>query len=288
MRPADAGAPADLRMNSAWAIVEPNFFETMGIDIVAGRAFNSADGPGAPSAAIVSEVLAESLWPGENAVGRTFTGLGLNTVVGVARNSKYRSVGEQPSPFVFRPFAQDYTSLMTLHVRSDLPEASALQEIRRIVRDLDPQVAVQGERSLAEIVGMTLFPQRFGAALMGLFAVVGLLFAGVGVYGMLHFHVEQSTREAGIRLALGALPLRLSWELSSRGLRLTLAALALGLVAALPVARLLRSFMIGMSPYDAPTFIAVALLILAVAAVATSVPARRVTRADPLEALRAD
>jgi ABC-type antimicrobial peptide transport system permease subunit len=153
---------------------------------------------------------------------------------------------------------------------------------------MDPRVALQGEQSLAEIARLTLFPQRFGAGLMGLFAVVGLLFAGIGIYGMLHFHVARRTREAGIRLALGAHPLRLSWELSSQGMRLTLVALALGLAGALPVARLLRSFMIGVSPYDLPTFAAVALLIVAVAAIATSLPARRATRADPLEALRAD
>jgi predicted permease len=288
MRAADEGASADRSVNSAWAIVEPAFFETMGIEILAGRGFTSADGPGAPSAAIVSEVLAESLWPGENPLGHTFSGLGLNVVVGVARNSKYLYVGEPPSPFVFRPFAQDYASLMTLHMRSDLPEAAALQAVRRIVRDLDPRVALQNEQSLAEIVGLTLFPQRFGAGLLGLFAVVGLLFAGIGVYGMLHFYVAQRTREAGIRLALGAHPVRLSWELSRQGLRLVLVALALGLVIALPVAHLLRSFMIGVSPYDPPTFAAVALLIVAVATLAISLPARRATRTDPLEALRAD
>jgi predicted permease len=288
MRPQGAGASPDLRVNSSWATVEPEFFRTMGIELVAGRSFTSADGPGAPAAAIVSEVLAERLWPGENPLGRTFSGAGLLEVVGVARNSKYRYVGEPPSPFVFRSFAQTYEPMMTLHLRSHMPEARALREIRRIVRDLDPRVALQGEESLAAIVGLTLFPQRFGAGLMGLFAGVGLLFAGIGVYGILHFYVAQRTREAGIRLALGAHPRRLSWELSSHGLKLTLVALGVGLAAALPVARLLRSFMIGVSPYDPGTFVAAALLIVSVAALASALPARKATRADPLEALRAE
>jgi hypothetical protein len=275
-------------MNSAYAVVDPQYFETIGIEIVAGRAFTAADGPGAPSAAIVNEVLAETLWPGENPVGRTFTGVGTTVVVGVARDAKVLSVGEPPSPFVFRPVAQDYASLMTIHMRSDLPEGAALEEMRRVVRDMDPRIALQGEESMAEIVGETLFPQRFGAGLLSIFAAAGLFFAAIGIYGMLHFLVAQRRREAGIRLALGARPLQLSWELTRKGFGLTTVALVLGLLVSLPVAALLRSVMIGVSPFDPATFLVVAVLTMAVAIVASSFPARSATRADPLEALRSD
>lgn len=288
MRPRDEGAPEDLRVNSAFSIVDAEYFETLGIELVGGRGFSSSETPGPVSAAVVSETLARSLWPGQSPLGRTLSGGGLFEVVGVVRDVRWQYVAEPPSPYLFRSFDQTYSPRMTIHVRSARPPAQVLRELRAIVARLDANIAVQASQTLASVVGITLFPQRFAAVLVGVYGLIGLLFAAVGIFGILHFRVSQRTRELGIRMALGALPGTVQGELVGYGARLAAYAIFAGLLGAALVSRVARALFIGISPLDPTTFGFVSATILLVAIAASWIPARRATRVDPIVALRAE
>jgi predicted permease len=282
---ADESTPG---VNSAYSIVEPGYLATLGIPIVMGRDFTEADAPGAPAAVIVNQTLADRLWPGESPIGRRVTGGGEFEVVGVVRDGKYGYVGEPPTPYLFRASRQSPRSRMTLHVRSSLPAAGVVPEVRSIVADLDPDVAMQGVQSLSSVVGLTLFPQRFAAWMVGAFGLTGLFFAVIGVYGLLHFNVARRTREVGIRIALGADPRRVFRDLLMYGARLAGVAVFVGLVMAVLLTRLLGDLMIGVTPLDPPTFLLVGLTLMSAAVVASALPAWRATRVDPSEALRTE
>jgi predicted permease len=275
------------RLNLSMAVVDPGYFPTLRIPIVAGRAFTDADGPGSPHVVVVNQTLAGRLWPGENPLGKRLRkGPEEWEVVGVARDGKYVSVSEEPRAFAFFPFAQAYTPRMLLHVRGG--EAGLHEQIRREVRALDPNVAVENEAALSSVVGLTLLPQRVAAILVGVLGVLGLALAGIGVYGVLAYQVAQRTREFGIRLALGASARDVMRLVVGRGALLAAGGAAVGLLMAAGITRFLRGFLFGVSPLDPLTFAGVAATLAAVALLASYLPARRAVRVDPMQALRAD
>jgi ABC-type antimicrobial peptide transport system permease subunit len=190
--------------------------------------------------------------------------------------------------FSYAAFAQEYNGRMTLHVRSRLSTAETLEKIREEVRALDPNIALERTKALSDIVGFSLVPQRFGAVLIGVFGLLGLLLASIGVYGVLAFQVAQRSREIGIRLALGATVRGVLGLVLRQGTRLALIGGVIGLTLAVGVTRYLQSFLFGVSPLDPVTFTAVPVVLMFVALLASYIPARRAARVTPLEALRSD
>jgi predicted permease len=269
--------------------VGPHYFDTMRIPILRGRAFNDRDTPESPMVAVVNETLVERFWPGDDPVGKRIRIEGEENdyqVVGVARDGKYRTLGESPRPFVYRALRQGGTRDRTVLVRTSGDTQAILAALRSEIRQLDEKLPVVSLHTLEEATGVSLLLPRAGAALFGLFGVLGLVLAAVGLYGVLAYTVSQRTHEIGIRMALGAQQDNILKLVIGRGLRLTLIGLVVGLSAAAALTRTISVLLYGISPTDTATFGAVSVILLAVAITACFVPAWRAAHVDPVVALR--
>jgi predicted permease len=287
VRPADFGASEPPETSALLNVVDTAYFRTMRMDLLAGRGFTSADQSGSPHVVVINQALANRLWPGEDAIGKRLHADGRDyDVVGVLRDGKYQFLTEAPRSAAFFPFSQHFRSRMTLHVRTRSGAGEALAQIAREVQSLDPNVAVEGGRKLASTVQLSLFPQQFGATLTGVFGLVGLVLAALGIYGVLAVHVAQRRREFGIRIALGAATGDVLRLVLGRGALLALIGAAIGLMLAAGATRFVRAFLFGVSPLDPVTFAVIPAVLVVVALAASFIPARRATRADPLETLR--
>ena len=267
--------------------VGPAYFETMGIPLMRGRGITPRDTAGQPAIAVVNETMARRYWPGRDPVGTTIRfGGGPVTIVGVARDGKYSRLSEEPRNYLYLPAMQNYRPDLLLHVRTDGDPSLALPAVRAVVRGLDPNLPLFDVRTVEEHLRISTFIARMAASMLGLFGALGLLLAGVGLYGVIAFNVAQRTREIGVRVALGAAQGDVAWLVMRQGLVLGIVGLAAGLALALAVARLLAGQLVGISPVDPVSFVGTATLLLAIAAVASALPARRAARLDPLVALR--
>jgi predicted permease len=276
------------------AAIDHAFLSTLGIPLAAGRAFSVADDAKAPPVAIVNEAMARRLWPGENAVGRRIVINGRQPpieVVGVIPNVRFAVLADAGRPLVFLPLAQNYRGGLTLVVRAEGDSLALAPAIERLVRQLEPGLPLYNVRTLEQQIATSplgLMPIRFGAAVVGAQGLLVLLLALMGLYGLVSFNVVRRTREIGVRMALGArasdvvrLVVRQNAILATVGL---LCGLPLAWAAVQPLGRLLY----GVKPTDVGVFGGVALLILAITTFACWLPARRATRVDPMEALRAE
>lgn len=269
-----------------WNAVTPGYFRTLGLPLVAGRTFDASDAEAAPPVAIVNEALARRFWPGQDVLGqRLKRGGAWLRVVGVARDSSYRRLGEQPRPHLYLPFEQSYSPGMTALVRapSPVPLAAAL---RREIRALEPDLPILTEMPLREYVGRALVPQQMGGTISSALGGLGLILTTLGIYGLIAHFVVRRRREVGVRVALGAGPRDVTRLFLGEGLRLSLWGVGLGLAGAAAATRLLASFLPGVSPLDPLVFAGTATLMTLAAALASFVPARRAARLDPLLALR--
>jgi putative ABC transport system permease protein len=263
----------------------------MGIPLVAGRTFTSADHGDAPGVGIVSVALARKYWPGENPVGKRFrfdandTWL---TVVGVVGDVRQLGLGEAPPPILYMPYEQFVLPFTNLGVRSSAPESAIAALIRMEVTRADALLPAGKMSSLQGILDRSVDEPRFRSVLLGAFALIAMLLAAVGVYGLISYTVTQRTREIGIRVALGARPRQVLTPIVREGLVLAITGIALGLAGAFAAARALSSFLFGVEPGDPATFISVSLVLLLVAFLASYLPSRRALRVDPLTALRAE
>ncbi|MGH7481879.1 MAG: ABC transporter permease [Longimicrobiales bacterium] len=269
-------------------IVGPGYLETMRVPLVRGREFTAADRTGAPGVIIVNEAFARRFWPDEDPLGKRI-GRGDQTfeVIGVTRTGKYRMLSEEPTPYFYLPYLQ-VGGEMTLHVRAAGELADLARLVRAEIRALDPDTPILGLEPIHERTAFAVLPQRVGAALLGLFSIVALLLAGIGLYGVMAFGVGQRTREIGIRIALGARPRDVVRMILRQGLRLSAVGLGIGLLASAALTRLISGFLYGVGAFDATAFAAVAVLLAAVALLATYLPARRATRIDPVGAIRSE
>jgi putative ABC transport system permease protein len=271
-------------------IATPGYFRTLGIRLVAGRDFADQDTAQAPAVAIINQTMAKRLWPGENAVGKRFatsqSGRPNFQVVGVAKDARLEALREAPELAMFVPLAQQYQAGMTLLVRTATDPMGLLPAIRGEVQSLDKNLAVFDVTTLRAAVATTLDQQKLYATLIGSFALVALVLAAIGIYGVISYSVARRTHEMGIRMALGAERSDVLKLVVGQGMLLTLGGLAVGLPSALGLARLLKSLLYGVNPNDAPTFVLGALALGSVALLACYIPARRATKVDPMVALR--
>jgi predicted permease len=289
--------PGQARHSPNMRAVTRDYFRALSIPMVRGRPFGAADNETSLPVAVVNETAARTIWPGADPVGarvRFAKDLPWVTIVGVARDS--RSVGlAQPAPaevFMLHeqlPTAGGDTERAMFAVARAAGDPLALTgPARRIVRELDPQLAIINMWSMTQLMDRSVVRPRFTMLLLGMFGGVALTLAAIGIYGILSYAVKRRTREIGIRVALGAQPAAVLRLVVAQGMRLALLGLALGLAAAFVATRLMASLLYGVSATDPLTFGAVALLLGGVALVASWLPARRAVLTDPTTALRAE
>ena len=270
--------------------VGPNFFRTLGVPLISGREFTDRDREGAPRVAIVNETLVRDLFPNTNPIGQRLRVLSRQPssweIIGVVKDSKYRSLGEDSMPYIFLPYLQNPQPAMALHVQTSGNPKELAAAVRREVQALDPNLPAFNVMSLADNIDISLLPARFGAVLLGVFGFLALLIASIGIYGVMSYGVSERTHEMGIRMALGARGRDVLRLVISQGMWLALIGVGVGAGVALGVTRLVKSYLYDVSVTDPLTFIGIALLLTAVALLACYVPAHRATKVDPLEALR--
>jgi predicted permease len=267
-------------------IVGPGYLGLMRISLERGRDFTETDRAGSLPVAIVNESFARRFWPGEDPIGKRIRiGDSAREVVGVAHDSRTRSLDESPAPYFYLPFLQFYQPNMTLEVRTAGDPADMIPAVRREIAALDRDLPVQSG-TMEDALGLSLLPQRAGATLLGIFSALGLVLASVGLYGVVAYAVAQRTRDLGIRMALGAESSDIYRVVLGHGVKLTLLGLIIGIVAALILARLAQGVLFGVSPTDPITLGSVAAILAVVAFLASFIPARRATRVDPMVALR--
>ncbi|HVM93265.1 MAG TPA: ABC transporter permease [Terriglobales bacterium] len=267
--------------------VGPGYFVTLGIPVLSGREFTRADDENAPPIAIVNRTMVARYWRGEDPVGRRLQVKGRwARVVGVAADSKYESMREAAKPFFYVPLRQDFVRGPVLNVRSNQSLPSLSAALLREVHALDPNLALSEMITLQEQVKRSTSPRLVAVTLVSILGCLALLLAAVGLYGVISYTVAQSTRELGMRMALGASPTHLLYSVVSRGLRLTTIGILFGTVAAAVFARLLGQLLFDVNPYS-PSLYGEALLLMATMTVsACLVPAWRASRIDPARILR--
>ncbi|MBD0373379.1 MAG: ABC transporter permease [Pyrinomonadaceae bacterium] len=273
-------------------VVGPKYFSALSINFLRGRDFDDRDKEVSTRVAVINETMARRFWPGEDAIGKRFFLGQLSDgepveVVGVVRDGKYRTLGEDPRPYFYLTSAQEYQPQMTLHVRTAPGNsANVLAGLRQEVDSIDRTIPFLDVMPLTRAIGVSLIPIKVASSVAGFFGLVGLILAGVGIFGIVSFSVSQRTREIGIRTALGAQPGDVLKLIIGQGMRLAIVGVFIGLLASVAVTRLLASLLYGISTTDAVTFIGVAVLLIFIALIASYIPARRATRVDPMTALR--
>ena len=261
----------------------------MGIPLLAGRDFNSSDQESSTPVIIINQFLARELWPGQDPIGKSAHLNGRPgqdcRVVGVSADGKYETLGEAPTGFVYQPADQSYWPHINLLLRTAGPPFAYADGVRKLVSELDPNLAITGIRPLGDFVNVALLPARMAAILLGSLGLLALALAAIGIYGVVSFTVNQRTREIGIRMALGAETGNVLTMVVRQGITPALLGLGLGFAAALAAAGVLSAFLYGIPARDPATFAASAVLLLLVAVFAAYVPARRAARVHPAAAL---
>ena len=270
-------------------VTTPGYFQTLGIPLLQGRDFAETDREPTVRVAVVNQALADRVWPRADPIGkrfRFFTDATYRQVIGIAKTSKYTTLGEDPQPAVYTPLEQDPSDTMVLLVRTNGDPAAALGTAQRETRALDSHVPLNNPYPMREIVNQSLWPARLAAVLLGTVGALALTLASVGLYGVMAYSVTQRTREIGVRMALGADRSAVRAMVLRQAMALVVIGLMIGVTGAVAVARVATRLLFGMSPVDPATFGGVCLVLFGVALVASYVPAWRASRLDPLRALR--
>ena len=284
-------AQADVPLPSAnFRIVTGDYFGAVDQPLLEGRVFTDADRSGTDPVLVINRSMADELWPGESAVGKDIAVFGdqHKRVVGVVGDVRQHALDREPRPEMYVPFAQ-YSRGVQMVFMLEGPRTDALgTEVRKAIEAIDPDVPITTLRPLADVLGQSLDQRRFVMAVMATFGLLALLLGAVGVYGVMSNLVGARIPDFGLRLALGARPRSVLASALASGMAPAGAGLLIGLAGAIAVSGLLRNLLFGVGPLDARAYVAVAIVLLGVAALASWVPARRAARSDPLSVLRAD
>ena len=296
--------PAE-RKRTFITIVSPDYFKTMGIPLIAGRDFSEHDGSGAPIVSLIDETLAKRYFPGRSPLGQhieigwsqdTASAAGGDTttvtmggeVIGVVGDVHRFNLATAAEAETYVAIDQPTINTFSVVVRTSGSPNAVESQIRGAMRAVDPDLPLDRLRQLGEIVNLSVARPRFYMSLIASFAIIALVLAAVGIYGVISYTVSQRSRELGIRIALGASGANVMAHVLRPGLALAASGVAVGIVASLALTRLIASLLFGVTPIDPVTFAAVAAVLLGVAAAACAVPARRASRVDPLVAMRSE
>jgi putative ABC transport system permease protein len=291
-----AGKPPSLpgqRLVTGVCVADQNFFHALQIPLKRGRMFTEQEVREARRVVLVNEALAKKYFPDEEALGQRLT-IAMRDedipteIIGIVADVKHAQLDKEAEPMSYWPIAELPYNAMTFVLRTRGEPLALAAAARNVIQTLDAQQPVADVRTLESMLGKSIARQRFNTLLLAVFAVVALLLAGVGIYGVMSYSVTQRTHELGIRAALGATSRDISRLVLGQGMKLALAGVGLGLVAALASTRLLRTLVFGVSLTDPLTFGLIAVLLAVVALLACYIPARRATKVDPMIALRAE
>ena len=286
--------PEDQEPVAEFRAITPDYFRAMGIPVIRGRAFTEHDVKGKTGAIIINETMARRYWPGEDPLGKVMS-LGVSVsenepaeweIVAIVGDLKHFSLDSEAVPEMYIPHAQQPWTGMTLVARSSIDPAQLSAAMRGHILALDRNQPVSEVRTMSEVVARSIAQQRFYMLLLALFAVMALVLAAVGIFGVMSYSVTERTREIGIRMALGAQTRDVLRYVVGQGMMLTLAGVAIGLVGSFLLTRLMTNMLYEVDAFDPATFAAISLLLALVAFVACYIPARRATKVDPMVALR--
>jgi len=287
---------------SAYAVIGPHYFRTMGIPLLKGRHFSDRDERGFPGAVIIDDTLARRLWPDDNPIGKRIWlnppdannpwGADIShtwkTIVGVVGSVREDGISGEVWPQLYLSYLQSPSSLMNLVVRSSTDPLSLATAVRREVQGLDKGQPVSYLKTMEQVTSESLSRPRSSVVLVGLFAAVAMILAAVGIYGVISHSVAQRTHEIGIRMALGARPVDVLKLVLGRGVKLMLTGLSIGLAATLGLTRFMAGLLYGVGSRDPVILLGAAGLLAVVALFACYVPARRAAKVDPMVALRCE
>jgi len=271
-----------------WRIVSPAYFHTMAIPLVRGRDFSDRDGSAGPPVAIVSEAAAKKFWGDADPIGRTVRRAADGrafTIVGVSSDVRSTTLNQE-SPAVYFPMGARVWPLMDVVIRTDVPPMRLLPIVRQKVHGLDAELPLATVRTMEEWVSNSAAQPRLSAALVGAFALVAVVIAAIGIYGVLAYSVNQRTREIGVRMALGARADAVVRLIVTEGMMVALIGVAAGIAGGMILSRAIDSLVYGIAPHDPRTFVGVATLLTVVSFAACWLPARRAARVNPIIALR--
>ena len=282
--------------------MSPNYFYTMGIPLLSGRELLTADSARSPLVGVVNRSMAQKYWPDENPIGKTIIAnqaVVVSTSKGSSIDFRPRQleivgiVGDvwfgldaPPYPELFMPYTQWPSNEMALVLRTASEPSSLIPRVKKEIWRVDPDQPVADIKTMDQLVSTEAAGRRFVLQLIGAFASIALVLAAVGIYGVVSYGTRQRTREIGIRMALGARGQQILWLVAGQNAKWLLIGITTGVASALALTRLLAAYLYAVRPNDPLTFVAVSLLLLAVALLAVYIPARRATKVDPMEALR--
>jgi putative ABC transport system permease protein len=274
-------------------VTTPGYLRAMEIPLLKGRSITERDLKDSVNIALINNTMAGALWPTEDPIGKRikFPGSDKNpqpwrTIVGVVSDVSQYALDKKAPMQIYLPHAQFPTSFNTIVVKTENQPAAMATAVRNEIRAFDKDQAVFNVTTLEQLLGESILLRRFFMLLLVVFALLALILAAVGIYGVMSYAVTQRTQEIGIRMALGARTSDVLRLIVGRGMMLALIGIAVGLLASLALTRLMEGILFGVSPTDSPTFAVIALVLAGVALLACSIPARRATRVDPLVALR--
>jgi putative ABC transport system permease protein len=274
-------------------IISNGYLDTMSIPLLKGRQLTDQDTDNSQNVAVVSETMARRFWPGEEVVGKRVSIVKVRSqedwiqVIGVAKDVRQFELNDDPKPQMYLTYRQfGFFDAQDLVVKTDVDPASMASAVRKAVWEIDKDQPISNIRTMETILAESIARQRFSMLLLAIFAGVALVLAAVGIYGVMSYSVAQRTHEIGIRMALGAQTMTVLKLAIGYGLKLVLAGIAIGLIAAFALTRVMSTLLFGVTATDPTTFALISLLLIAVAAIASYIPARRATRVNPIIALR--